>query len=97
MKDKYAMIYDGNEWILGTKKSIIDNIYDKCKKYIGDNMESFVEVLKNKYKIPLQQLLKIDESDQIVIEIKEDIKLLLYNSRNIPLNTFKKKDLISDD
>jgi hypothetical protein len=94
IKDKYAMVYDGNKWILDMKKTIIDNMYDKYKKYIEDNMESFVEVLKNKYKIPLQQWLDIDESDQIVADIKEDIKLLLYNSRDIPLNTFNNKDQI---
>lgn len=45
MKDKYAMMYDGNNWNLTTKEELIEKIYDDKKNYIEDNLEEFIDSL----------------------------------------------------
>ena len=89
MKDKYAMMYDGNKWVLITKDDLIDKIYDNKKNYIEDNLDRFIESLPKIYINSLKRWLDTDETDPRIAKIKQDIKLLLYNSRDIPLNTIK--------
>jgi hypothetical protein len=38
MKDKYAMMHDGNQWTLTTKEDLINQIYEDKKNYIEENL-----------------------------------------------------------
>ena len=87
IKDKYAMMYDGEKWILITKEKLIDNIYNNKKNYIEDNLEKYVESLPKIYVKSLNRWLDTDETDPRITQIKNDIKILLYNSRKLPMNT----------
>jgi hypothetical protein len=87
MKDKYAMIFDGKNWTLTTKEDLIAKIYDDKKNYIEENLEEFVNSLQPSRKRALERWLDTDDDDQKIREIKENIKLLLYNSRQIALDT----------
>jgi len=89
IKDKYAMVYDGKEWALVTKDELIDQLYDNKKNYIECNLENLI----NSYKLKPSQInaLKrwIDTDDETpkIKDVKEKIKLLLYNKRNMPIAT----------
>jgi hypothetical protein len=86
IKDKYAMVYDGNTWMLTTKDDLIDNIYEDKKNYIEDNLDDFIDSLSVSRRKALDRWLETDESDKKIRKIKENIKLLLYNKRNIVLD-----------
>jgi hypothetical protein len=87
MKDKYAMMHDGNKWTLTTKEDLISKIYDDKKNYIEENLEAFVESLHPFRKRALERWLDTDDEDTKVKEIKENIKLLLYNSKNMIIDS----------
>jgi hypothetical protein len=87
MKDKYAMMYDGVNWTLTMKVELINRIYDDKKNYIEDNLEDFVESLTLSQKRALERWTNADEEDKKIRELKERIKLLLYNCRQLPINT----------
>jgi hypothetical protein len=87
IKDKYALMYDGEKWILITKEDLIDKIYNNKKNYIEDNLEKYVESLPKIYVNSLNRWLNTDETDPRITKIKNDIKILLYNSRKLPMNT----------
>jgi len=89
MKDKYAMMYDGKKWMLITKEALIDKIYNNKRNFIEENLDKFVESLPKQYVKSLNRWLDTDEEDPRITQIKSDIKLLLYNSRDIPLNAIK--------
>ena len=89
MKDKYAMMYDGNKWTLTMKEELIDKIYDNKRNYIEDNMNDFLETLTRSQKRSLNRWLDTDEDDKKIKDVKEKIKLLLYNLKHMPLNTDK--------
>jgi hypothetical protein len=90
MKDKYAMMYDGTSWTLTIKEDLINRIYDDKKNYIEENLDDFIESLTSSRKKALERWLEIDDDDKKVKEIKDSIKLLLYNSRRIPMDAIEK-------
>lgn len=87
MKDKYAMMYDGTTWTLTTKTELIDKLYESKKAFIEGNFDDFCKLLPLSQQRALDRWLAIDDDDPKVTEIKEKIKLLLYNKRNIPIHT----------
>lgn len=80
MRDKYAMMYDGKKWLLTNRNELIDKIYEEKKSYIEDNLEKFDDLLSEQQVDSLRSWL--DDDVDKVNEIKEEIKLLLYNSRD---------------
>lgn len=83
MKDKYAMTYNGNEWKLTIKEDLINKIYDDKKNYIEENLDDFIASLSTSRKKALDRWLDTDDDDEKISKIKDEIKLLLYNKRNM--------------
>ena len=81
MKDKYAMMFDGNDWTLTTKDVLINQIYEDKKNYIEENIDAFLDSLTASRKNSLERWLETDENDEKIKNIKEHIKLLLYNKK----------------
>ena len=82
IKDRYAMMYDGMEWILTRKSELIDRLYEDKKNYIENNMEEFIQTLTNNQTKALERWLNTDDTHDRIKEIKDMIKLLLYNKRD---------------
>jgi hypothetical protein len=97
MKDKYAMMYNGKKWMLVTKEVLIDKIYNNKRNYIEENLDKFVESLSKPSVNALKRWLDTDEDNPRITQIKNDIKLLLYNSRDMPLNSIQDIPEIKDN
>jgi len=87
MKDKYAMMYDGKEWNLIMKDDLINRIYDDKKNYIEENIDDFVDSLSVSRKRALERWLAFDDNDDRIAKVKTEIKLLLYNKRNLVIDS----------
>lgn len=90
MKDPYAMIFDGSKWVLTTKKEVIDSLYENKKNIIEENLEDFIDSLPPSKKRALRTWLASDDDEgesKIAMKIKDGIKLLLYNERQIGINS----------
>jgi hypothetical protein len=85
IKDKYAMMFDGESWMLTMKEDLINKIYDDKKNYIEENLDHFLDSLTLSRRKALERWLDTEEDNKKIKEIKEQIKLLLYNKRQIPL------------
>jgi hypothetical protein len=92
MRDKYAMMLDGKKWCLTTKEDLINKIYEDKKNYIEENLDTFVASLSISRRNALKRWLDADDEDPKISDIKENIKLLLYNSKETVLNKIKKGD-----
>jgi hypothetical protein len=91
MNNNCAMVFDGTNWNLTKRKEIIDDIYNDKKDFVEDNLEQFKNSLTQVKLNALNRWLAIeDDDDDIIKGIKKDIELLLYNNRNIPIETRKK-------
>ena len=80
IKDKYMMVYDGTNWTLSTKEYELGKIYEEkeilLEEWLENNeypeiKEKFVRYLNNK------------EKDDNLNAIKADIKLMMYNKKNL--------------
>jgi len=87
IRDKYAMMYDGLDWALTRKTELIDRLYEDKKNYIEDNMEEFIDSLTESQVKALQRWLDTEDNHDRIKEIKDKIKLLLYNKRGIIINS----------
>jgi hypothetical protein len=83
MKEKYAMIYDGSEWKLVNKSDLVDQIYDEKRDFISENFDEFYDSLTSSKRNALKEWFDMEENDDKIKQIKEDLKLLLYNKRKI--------------
>lgn len=92
MRDKYAMMFDGTKWTLTMKEDLINKIYDDKKNYIEENFENFIGSLTISRRNALKRWLETDDDDKKIKEIKNGIKLLLYNNKMIPQCTHKMTD-----
>lgn len=95
MKDNYVLYYDGETWQLGNKKEVIDTVFDKNKDILEIKFNELSEnlnktELEKKYKYFMKLL--NNEDDEIESNMKNDIKLTLYNKRQIPIKTRKKTE-----
>ena len=76
MKDRYLMIYDGNNWNLANKVEEIDRLYEEKEIMLEEWLDSNPDpILKDKF----VKYLNNKESDDCLNHIKEEIKLMLYN------------------
>ena len=79
MKDKYLMVYDGSNWNLANKTDELDRLYEEKEMMLEDWLESNPDpILKEKF----VKYLNNKEKDECLNDIKEEIKLMLYNKGN---------------
>ena len=79
MKDKYLMVYDGNNWNLANKTQELDRLYEEKEMMLEDWLDSNPDpILKEKF----VKYLNNKESDECINHIKEEVKLLFYNKGN---------------
>jgi len=88
VKDKYAMMFDGKDWNLAMKDELINKIYDDKKNYIEENLDDFIDSLTVSRKKALDRWLETDDDDDRIAKIKNEIKLLLYNKRNLIIDSY---------
>ena len=97
MNQKYGMIYDGKEWKLKDKDTIIEDLYEKKFDFLDENFENIYEQLSDSQQKAFKRFLDIHEkadtdkqSKKIIDKIKQDLKLLLYNNKKIPIDNYSK-------
>lgn len=85
MRDKYIMIYDGYKWILRNKEQEIDNLYETKEMMI----EEWLDEEQHKYPTLRDKFIKYlnnKENDENMNLIKEEIKLMMYNNKQLKID-----------
>ncbi len=85
IKNKYAMVYDGNKWNLSNQNETIEDLIDTNEIYLEQKLEEWIE---NGSEYPeimkkFNRYLEKKEKDDVLNAIKEEIKLILFNNRKI--------------
>jgi hypothetical protein len=86
IKNNYAMVWNGDKWNLGNQDEIIDDMYDDKSNLLIEKLEELETVVNNKYPSVVKKFKRfIDgkDDDMIKNKIKNDIKLLLYNNKEM--------------
>jgi len=79
LKNNYAMVYDGQQWNIQHRDDTINNLIEINEMRLEDwlqDQENYPE-LQQKF----TKYLNKKENDSILDNIKEDIKLIMYNKR----------------
>ena len=72
----------------------LHKIYNDKKNYIESNINNFVNSLSQSKKNALERWLKCDEdneNDEKIKRIKEQLKMILYNNRELVIKSKDKK------
>ena len=95
MNQKYGMIYNGRDWKLRDKDTIIEDLYEKKYDFLDENFENIYNQLSESQQKAFKRFLDIHEkadtdkqSKKIIDKIKQDLKFLLYNNKKIPIDTY---------
>jgi hypothetical protein len=89
IRNKMAMTYDGNQWNLNNQENTINKLITDHEYMLEewlDNGEDRYPKAMDKFK----KYLKLKDEDGVKDTVKEEIKLLLYNNRNM-IKTMKLK------
>jgi hypothetical protein len=82
MKDKYLMVYDGINWNLANKNDQLEKLYDDKEIMLEEWLETNKDTeMKEKF----LRYLNNKETDECLNMIKEEIKLMMYNKKQICL------------
>ncbi len=94
LKNKNAMVFDNNIWVLKNKDEVVKEIYVSKKDIIINNMEAKKNLLNEGQHKTLKKWLDSDKNQNKDIKDKKSIeyvydnlKLLLYNLKHIPIET----------
>ena len=99
IKNKYAMVY-GTDWQLQNIDDVINNLYDTNSDFITDNKDIFFEHLNLSEQIVYDRWARCnnnrntEEFKKYITNMREQIKLLLYNKRNIVIANKKRQKVI---
>ena len=77
LKDKYLMVYENGNWNIKNKKSVLDSLYESKELMLEDwikEQDKYPELKENFHDI---------DNDETLNNIKEDIKMMMYNKRNL--------------
>ena len=85
LKNNYVMIYTGNKWMLNDREESIQNLIDEKESIIEQKLEEWIE---NGQKYPdimkkFNRYIEKKENDTVLNKIKGEIKLMLFNNRDI--------------
>ena len=89
IKNNYAMIYDGDKWNLSNRDDLINEILEEKEIIIEEKLEEWLEKGDRKYPEIMKKFtryLEKKEHDVVLDKIKDEIKLVLFNNRNIIKN-----------
>jgi len=82
MKDKYIMVYEEDNWNIKNKVTEINNLYETkemlLEEWLYEEQHKYPELSKK-----FEKYLNNKENDETMNMIKEDIKIMLYNKKNL--------------
>ena len=82
----YARYHDGQKWMEIKVKDLVDNIYERKRDYIEDNLDEYFDKLTKSQKNGLHRWLSTDDDHQRIQSVKAEIKSLLWNERQLAEN-----------
>ena len=85
LKNNYVMIYNGNKWMINDRDESIQNLIDDKESIMEQKLEEWLE---NGEKYPeimnkFNRYLEKRENDKVLDKIKGEIKLMLFNNRDL--------------
>jgi hypothetical protein len=82
MKNK-IMYHNGSGWVTTSDPHMIDDLYNRKRDFIEDNIEHYQDALTKGDMTRLQRWLDVDDDDQRITRIKTDLREMLFNKKHV--------------
>jgi len=89
LKNKLIMVYKKNDWNLTDQDDILGKLIDFKTDFLAEKFDKYKDDLPDSTLRKFDRFLDEQYDDDVINDIKEELKLLLYNNRKLPLNTKK--------
>ena len=92
LKNSYVMIYINNKWKVKNRDETISRMIDDKQIILEKKIQEWVEsgIQYPKVMARFSRYIEKREENDVINAIKEDIKLMLYNNRNMIIENNKK-------
>ena len=94
MQNNYVLVYDGEDWKLKERDNVLQQLIDNKTEILSDKFDELLNKLDEPTIRKFQRFLDQKDEDKIISNIKNDLKLLLYNNKKIPERT---RELLSSN
>jgi hypothetical protein len=82
MKNK-IMYHDGRNWVTTSDPHMIDDLYNRKRDFIEENIEHYQDALTQGDMTRLQRWLDVNDDDQRITRIKTDLRDMLFNKKHV--------------
>lgn len=82
MKNK-LMYHNGNDWVTTSDPHMIDDLYNRKRDFIEENIEHYQDGLTKGDMTRLDRWLNVEDDDRRIARIKDELRELLFNKKEI--------------
>ena len=90
IKSQYALIYNGVKWMITDKKQLLHDMYDENCDYLVCEYKERKSQLDKTTLETFNKFINSKDDDHIMNTVKENIKQMLYNEKDMALEVRKK-------
>ena len=90
LKNRYAKVFDGHEWVLEDKVVVVSELIDDNKQFLSEKIEEWKDEGNEyylKYCKVFERYLALEDSDALDKDLEDAVKLLLVNKKDIVKNS----------
>ena len=87
MRDNHVLIYNGAEWQLKERNDILQEIVYNKTDILNEKFDELVAQLDEATVRKFRRFLDQKDDDNVIDNIKKDLKLMMYNKRKVVENT----------
>ena len=80
----YALVYDGDDWKLKERDGVLQQLMDDKTSILSDKFDELLMHLDEPTVRKFQRFLDQSDENIVISNIKNDLKLLLYNNKKMP-------------
>ena len=92
MQNQFILVYENEKWELREREEVIDDLMVQKTDHLLEKFDELVYDLPDSAIKKFQRFIQKKDEDNVINQIKKDIKLILYNNRGLPLKLRKLKD-----
>lgn len=81
---KYAMKYNGTQWIICEKDLILHELYNDKSDFLIEKFDEMIDTLDEDTIKRFKKFLSQADNTKVINNIKKDVMMILYNNKEIP-------------
>ena len=94
MQNNYVLVYDGVDWNLKERNDILQQLTEDKIDILSEKFDELVERLDEPTIKKFRRFLNQKDDNEIIVRIKNDLKLIMYNKRKMAEKT---RELLEKD